>query len=377
MLRIDRVETARDLSDFIAVPKRVYVRDPVWRAPLDFERKQHLSPKHNPALARMEHAMWVARADGAPTGRITAQIDPVLTGTRGPIGQFGFLEAIEDEAVWKALTGTAEAWLAKRGAAQMEGPFNWSINQECGMLVDGFDTPPQVMMPHGRPYYAAMMERLGYEKAADTVAYRYLNGRPETGATRKMRDWAAQNPSLRLRYADMKHFEAEVRTALALFNDGWSGNWGYIPFTDEEIAAAAGEMKPILHARSAVFAEIDGEPVCFALLLPDVNELARGLNGKLLPLGWAKLLYRLKAAPVRRGRVPLFGLSKKVQKSRIGSLVAFVVLDRLAADHEARGMQEAELSWILDTNTAMRRLIDHFGADAYKTYRIWRKELAA
>lgn len=375
-LTISRVETSSALDDFIRAPWRVYADDPAWRAPLLFERKQHLSPKSNPAMARLEHAMWVARRGGEPVGRISAQIDPLAEAHQGSgLGHFGFIEGIDSESVFDGLFGAAEAWLRERGANRVQGPFNWTINQECGLLVDGFDTPPQIMMPHGRPYYGRHLDRLGYAKAADTFAFLYRGEGHDTPTMRRAVAAAKKHEGLTVRPLNMKRFDEEVRNALMIFNGAWAGNWGFIPFTDEEIDHAIGEMRPLLTADMGRIAELNGEPVGFAILLPNVNELARGLNGRLLPFGWSKLLYRLKVKGPRSVRLPLFGVHADHLNTRFGSLVTFYLLQEIADAFVEQGFDEVEMSWVLEKNTALCRINEHFGAPAYKTYRIYEKAL--
>lgn len=374
---IRKVETARERASFVRAGRIIHANDPLHRPPLDFQEKARIDPKANPVLQRIEAALWIAEHDSAPVGRISAQIDPEHQKRHGGSdGQFGFLEAVDDADVVALLLQTAEEWLKARGCTRALGPFNFTINEECGLLVDGFDTPAVMMMPHGRSYLPDHVAACGYEKAKDLIAYGFdmTRAEKETGLTR-FAARAVRDGALRVRGPDLKNFDREVRTVMAIFNDAWSENWGFIPFSDAEIGHMAGELKTVIAPHSLRIAEIDGTPQAFTLVLPDMNDLTRDLNGRLLPLGWAKLLWRLKISGPRRARLPLLGVRKALQGGPLGAAATFAILDEIRAAHVARGVRFAELSWILEDNHAVRSVIEAFGAAPYKTYRIVAKNL--
>lgn len=372
------VETKAHMDTFIRVPWRVYADDPAWAPPLLFERKRHLDPKTNPALKAMSaRRLWTAAKDGTPVGRIAAHVNRAhLDRHGGATGHFGFIDCIDDGAVFDALFAAAEAWLRDQGMTHMAGPFNSTINEECGLLVDGFDTPPMLMMGHARPYYQTHLERLGYAKAQDMLAYRLDVTKPLLAdRNRRLVDKVLDDPRVTVRGLNPKRFSDEVAAVFEIFNDAWSENWGFVPFSTEEIAHAAAELKPLIRPQSMAVAEVDGEPAAFALALPNINEAIRDLEGRLLPFGWAKFLYRLKFGRIRTARMPLMGLKKIHHATPMGALLSFAVIDRVHAAHKPFGIETAELSWILENNTPIRAVLDEVGAEAYKTYRIYARSL--
>jgi len=373
-IAIEPVATARERERFIRVPERLYAVDPAWIAPLRREQRAMLAPSH-PYFSHGEAAFWIARADGRDVGRISAQMDRLVRHPPGErIGHFGALAAADDPAVVAALTGAAEAWLRARGATRALGPFTLSINQETGLLVDGFDTPAMLMMPHDPPWLARHIEASGYAKAKDLLAYlarvgsdlplpilaRLAKGMPET---------------ITLRPLDRSRYAEEIATVTAIFNDAWRDNWGFVPLTEADTAYLAKALKPLLHDRLVWFVEASGRPLAFGLCLPNLNEAIRDLGGRLLPFGWARLLWRLKVRGVRTARVPLFGVRREAAAGAAGSLIAFCLLAALRREAIAAGFEALELSWILEDNRPMRRILAAIGAEHYKTWRVYEKPL--
>ena len=258
---------------------------------------------------------------------------------------------------------------------RMRGPFSLSINDESGVLVDGFDLPPSLMMPYGRPYYATRLEEAGLNKAMDLIAYLYRAELEMPPGPRALVEKLADEKSVRLRALDMGRFEKDISDVLDVFNDAWADNWGFVPFTEAEVRYAAHGMKPLIQRDLVCIAEVDGEPAAMIVSLPNLNEAIADLNGRLLPFGWLKLLWRLKVSGVKSARVPLLGVRRKYQGTLLGSALAFGVIDRIRKAHLERGTQEVELSWILEENTAMRRMIEALGATAYKTYRLFERDI--
>ncbi|HYG88932.1 MAG TPA: dATP pyrophosphohydrolase [Azospirillum sp.] len=358
------------LDRFIRVPFALHRDDPAWIPPLLMERRAALSPSENPYFRHADAAFWIARRDGRDVGRISAQIDRLAeAGT----GHFGLLAAEDDGAVVGALMDTAERWLRARGSARVLGPFNLSINEETGLLVDGFDTPPMLMMGHDRPYLGPLLERAGYVKAKDVLAY--VSESLDLPAAIKAVVGRALPPSVRIRRLDMARYRHEIDALTGIFNDAWSGNWGFIPLTEAEIDHMARQMKPLIDERLVWFAEVDGEPAAFAVCLPNLNEAIRDLDGRLLPFGWAKLLWRLKVSGVRSARVPLMGVRRKHSGSLMGSLLAFRIMAAIHREAVALGIRRMEMSWVLEDNLPMRRIAEAVGGRPYKTYRIYGKTL--
>ena len=368
------VGSKAELERFIRLPMRLNAGDPNWIAPLMFERREALSPKHNPFFEHAEHQFWLARKDGRDVGRISAQIDHLAqTDPAAPAGYFGMIAAEDDAEVFAALFAAAEAWLRQRGRAQVMGPFNLSINEEVGLLVDGFDTPPMVMMGHDPPYTGARIETQGYAKIKDV--YAYISGVPVFTPGVEARLKRPPPPGLVIRPINMKDFDGEVRTLVGIWNDAWSQNWGFAPITEAETRHLGESLKLLLHPRLIWFVEIDGEPAGFGALLPNLNDAIFDLKGKLLPFGWAKLLWRLKIRGVKRGRVPLMGVRRKYAREIRGAFAPFLILDAFRREAPKIGITEAEYSWILEDNTPMRHILEGFDAHIYKTYRLYGKAL--
>jgi GNAT superfamily N-acetyltransferase len=371
------VRTARDLDRFIDLPGRLAEGDRNFITPLRFERRQALSASTNPFFDHAEVQMWLALRGERVVGRISAQIDALAPqDSQRPAGHFGMIAAEDDPAVFAALFAQAEAWLASRGCVRALGPFNLSVNEEVGLLVDGFDTPPMLLMGHDPPYAGSRVEALGYAKAKDVYAYlcQMTDDLPPAVLKRVRRGPPA---GVVLRRLDMKRLEHEVETLTEILNEAWSDNWGFTPTTAAETRQLAKSLRDVIDPRLTWFAEIDGEAAGFMVALPNVNEAIADLGGRILPFGWAKLLWRLKVARVKTLRAPLMGVKRKFAATLAGQLLPFHLIDAVATEARKLGYQQCELSWILDDNLAMRRICDVAGARIYKTYRIYEKALAA
>ncbi len=369
------VADAKSMERFIRVPMRLSAADPHYIAPLMFERREALSPKRNPFFEHAEVQFWLATRHGRDVGRISAQIDHLAkSDPAAPAGFFGMIAAEDDAEVFGALLATAEAWLKARGRAQVLGPFNLSINEEVGLLVDGFDTPPMLLMGHDPPYAGRRIEEQGYAKAKDVLAY--FSGVPVFTPGVKARLERPLPRGMVLRPVRMNRFDEEVRTLVEILNDAWANNWGFAPVTEAETKHLGESLKLLLHPRLVWFLEIDGEAAGFGVLLPDLNDAIFDLGGRLLPFGWAKLLWRLKVKGVKRGRVPLMGVRRKFARDRRGILAPFVIVDAIRREGVKVGIIEAEYSWILEDNAPMRHILEAFGSRAYKTYRIYGKSIA-
>lgn len=363
------------LGRFIRVPFAIHKHDTAWVPPLLFERKQAFSPKDNEFLRRAEVRFWIARRDGRDVGRISAQIDPLVRRSEdGPVGHFGCLSAVDDPDVFAALLGTAESFLKSRGVGRVCGPFTLSINEETGLLVDGFDTPPMLLMGHDPPYAAGRVEALGYRKEKDVYAYLLDMQAPLSPSARSMLERPPAG-SVRMRRLNFSDYAGEVRRMVDIFNDAWSGNWGFVPLTERETDEMAKRMRMLLDERLVWFAEVDGKAVAFIVVLPNINEAARDLDGRLFPFGWAKLLWRLKVSGVKSARVPLMGVRRSLAGTVIGSAIPLQLIGAVLPANAAFGFRWIELSWILEDNLPMRRVLERLGASAYKTYRVYGKTL--
>ena len=373
-LELLEVNNPFDFNKLINLPRYIYRDDRAWVPPLYVERMLHFS-RFNPYFEHAEWQAWMVYRDGQPAGRISAQVDRLHRERYGAdTGHFGLLDAVDDENVIKTLVTTAEKWLHQRGARQITGPMTFSVNQECGLLVDGFEKPPVVMMPHSSPWLGPALENLGYEKATDLYAYwvdvEFEVPRVMSSLTRRYQD------SVQMRTLNRADFKSEMAILMDLFNDAWSENWGFVPFTEAEFKELGNSLRLVVPDEYIHIAEIDSEPVAFIAGLPNLNEIIREFDGKLLPGGWLKLIRGLKPGGVSTGRVPLMGVRKKYQNRPIGMALAFLTIDALRTQLTARGVKEVEMSWILEDNSGMRNILDAIGSDLYKTYRLYQKTLA-
>lgn len=367
------VTSRHDIGVFIDVPWRIYVDDPMWVPPLRLERRFHFS-RFNPFFKHGEWQAWIAYRNNQPVGRISAQIDQLHRQRYGPeTGHFGLFECIDDVEVAAVLMRAAEEWLAARHTRHVTGPFNLSINQECGVLVDGFDTPPMVMMPHSRRWYGRLLEEQGYRPVKDLLAYWV---EVDFKVPRLMSALIAKfSDQVRLRPLRRDKFSEEMEILRDIFNDAWSENWGFVPVTKAEFAELGTSLRLLVPDDCIQIAEVDGVPSAFMVALPNLNEIFAELDGSLFPFGWVKLSRIKSRGAVRTGRIPLMGVRKQFHNTPLGMALAFMVIDAPKKLARAVGVQAVELSWILEDNKPMRGVLDSLGCREYKRYRIYGKTL--
>jgi hypothetical protein len=344
------------LRRFIRLPARLYAADAQFVPPLEMERSDALTKGRNPYFEHAEAQFFLAVRGGRDVGRISAQVDSL---TKDPdLGDFGLLAAENDAAVFAALCEAAEQWLRGKGKQRVQGPFNLSINQEVGLLVDGFDTPPIIFMPHDPRYAAGQVEGQGYAKAKDVIAYMY-DAREWPSVARRVVE-RYRPGGMRVRHLDFGRYDAEFDMIRDLFNDAWSGNWGFIPFTAAEFKHLSKGLKPFLDPKMGAVVEVDGEPVGFGILLPNLNEAIHDFKGRLLPFNWLKLILRLKRG-VKTARVPLMGIKRTYAGGLAGGLVPFLIIHSMRRRAIEVGFERIALSWILEDNVPMRRIIEALG----------------
>ena len=372
-LQIVKVEDSQSRNTFIRLPWSLYRDDPMWVPPLLLERRMHLSPK-NPYFEHATCCLWLAFRGEKPVGRISAQIDQLhLERYQDDTGFWGMLEAEDNIETFQSLIQTAESWLTEHGIKRAQGPFNLSINQECGLLIDGFDTPPSMMMGHAPPYYAERIEQCGYCKEKDLLAY-ISDGDTEPSAIRK-RIVSKTQKRIQTRTLRKAHFDKDLETIFSIFNDAWAQNWGFVPFTPNEFSHLAKDLKLLIKEEFVSIAYVDDTPAAFIVMLPNLNEVIDDLNGALFPVGWLKMLWRLKIKSPQSGRIMLMGVLSKYQESLLGAALAYRVIGDIQEEAIKYGIKKVELSWVLEDNVGMRNIIQDGGAREYKTYRIYSKEL--
>ncbi|MBA2771916.1 MAG: N-acetyltransferase [Pseudomonadota bacterium] len=376
MLTIRPVSTKADREAFVDFAWQVYRDDPAWVPPLKQEVHGLLTPGKNPWFEHARARLWLAERDGAVVGRISAQVDALVQLHMGEgTGQWGMFESLDAEAA-AALLVIAEQWLHEQGMTRAIGPMSLSIWDEVGLEISGFDEPPTVMMPHHRPEYEVWVEAAGYAKARDLLTYEVDIASWKDPMIDRLIAMGERNPRIRIRKVDKSRFAEEARVILGLLNDAWSDNWGFVPLTEAEIAYAGKKLKPIIYPDLVRVAELDGEPVGFMIILPDINELIRDLDGELFPFGWAKLLWRLRKPRTTRARVPLMGIAKKLHHTRLATQLAFMLIELTRRGAvETCGVTFGEFGWILEENKGMLAIAELPGSSVNHVYRVYEKAL--
>jgi len=373
-LEIRETPVGGKLNDFLNVVDYVYRGDPSYVRPLDMEMKDRLSLK-NPFFEHAEGVIFTAHRNGWCVGRITAQIDREhLARYKDDVGSFGFLDTIDDADVAKALLDAASNWLRARGMKTIRGPLSLSLNDEMGCLVDGFDTPPMIMMPHHRQYQGGLIEQAGFSKLKDAYAWRYHVG-DVPPRVRKAHDDIEAMPEVKSRHVDMKNLDADLRIIMDVYNDAWNDNWGFVAQTERELSKMAADLKLIAFPELSYITEIDGEPAAVALALPNLNELIKDLKGKLGPLGLPKLIWRLKVVGPHTARLIILGIKKKFRGHRKYAALSAYLYAKMNAAGKRLGLEGGELSWTLEDNAPVNTGIKLMGGKIYKTYRLYEKAL--
>ncbi|MEE9423789.1 MAG: GNAT family protein [Methylococcales bacterium] len=372
-VQITPVTTHQLKSAFINLPKLIFNNDPQWIHPLDLERRIHVS-KFNPYFKHANWMSWIAYSNDQPVGRISAQVDQLyLDRYPDKTGFFGFFDVIDDVQIAQQLFKTAEQWLIEQGMCSVRGPYSLSINDESGLLVDGFNTPPSFLMGHALPYYQHLLAESDYQPVKNLLVYKLPS---QFEIPRNMQSLLNKaTGSITIRPLNRKQLVAEFDILRDIFNDAWSDNWGFVPFTSEEFTDMGKQLSYLIDNDFVQFAELDGEPIGMIVMLPNLNEIIADLNGKLLPIGWLKLIWRLKRHTMKTGRVPLMGIRKKHQNNIFAAAASFMLIHALREPAKRWGIDEVELSWILEDNTRMRNILETIGCKVYKTYRIYEKQL--
>jgi hypothetical protein len=380
-MTVRAVETAADRKAFVELAFRLNAGDPNWVPPLKQEVYGLITPGKNPWFEHAEAQLFVAERNGRVVGRISAHIDhlalarPAAQGLGPGTGNWGMMEAA-DEAVFQALIARAEDWLRAKGMQRSLGPFSLSVWDEVGLQVSGFDHPPTVMMGHNSPAYRGWVEAVGYAPTQSLYTYELNIAQDFPPLIQRILRSGERNGRIAIRKVNKSRFNEEAVLILGLLNDAWSDNWGFVPLTDAEIAYAGRKLKSIVFEDLIRVAEFEGEPVAFMITLPNLNEVLKPLNGSLFPFGWAKLLWWLRAPKVKTARVPLMGVVKRYQASRLASQIAFLMIEYTRRAAIAKyGASRAEIGWVLDDNHGMRAIAEAIDSRINREYVIYEKTL--
>ncbi len=371
-MQIAQISDKKDLDRFIRFPWTVYAGDPNWVPPLLSEMRFILG-EDNPFFHHAEAAYFLATERDRVIGRIAAIIDRNHINThQEQAGFFGFFECLPDPAIAQELLDAASAWLKERDIEIMRGPMNPSTNDECGFLLEGFDSPPMIMMTYTPRYYLDYMERCGLNKAKDLYAY-ITDPIQKVSAGGRLEKLASavrtRVPGITVRPADMKHFHRELAIVKDIYNSAWGHNWGFVPMTDEEIESMAKRLKPLIVPELLIMAEVDGHPAAFFMAVPDYNQVLRRINGRLGAVGILKFLwYSRKITDIR---VLTMGVKEEYRRKGIEGLL---YLESFKAAMK-KGYARAEMSWILEDNVLVQRGCELMGGELYKKYRIYEKVL--
>jgi len=380
-LLITPVSSKADLKAFVDLPWRLYANDPNWVPPLKSEVYGLLTPGKNPFFEHAEAQYFLARRGNKVVGRISAHFDklalaqPVEQGMGPGTGNFGLFEA-EDAETGAALIAAAEGWLKAKGMTRVLGPISLSIWEEPGLLIQGHDHPPTVMMGHNSAAYQPMVEGAGYQPVKQLKTYELDITRNFPPLIERIVASGEKSPRITIRKVDKAKFDREAAIILGILNDAWGKNWGFVPITDAEVAFTGKKLKPLVFEDLIMIAELEGEPVAFMMTLPDLNEALKPLNGSLFPFGWIKLLRWLRKPQVRTMRVPLMGVVQRLQSTRMASQLAFMMIEYIRREALAHyGATRGEIGWVLDDNQGMNAIADAIESRVNKIYQVYEKTL--
>lgn len=368
-------QPGKDIKPFLDAGRVVFAGDPAHVEPLSFDMHDRLTPGKSPFFKRGELVLLTAWRDGRLVGRATAHLDHEhLKRYQDRTGFFGFFDTVDDDAVGKALVDRAEEWLARRGMTRMRGPISLTMNEEVGVLIEGFEHPPSIAMGHSRAWQDRVALNAGLEKAKDFYAWRFDVGKIPDRAIRAWEEIKAM-PEIKLRSVRPSQMDAELRHILRIFNDAWQSNWGYVPATEDEANKMAADLKLVLDPELAFMAELDGRPVGMCIALPNLNEVIRDFDGKLNPITVAKLIWRLKIKRPKTARLMMLGISSELRNVRKYAGLSHALYVEIARRGEKLGYEWGELSWTLEDNRPINLGIKSMGARIYKKYRVYEKPI--
>jgi len=364
---IVRVTSQADLMKFIKFPWKIYSNDPYWVPPLIMDRKKLLDTSKNPFFKHAEIQLFLAKKNNEIVGRIAAiKNDLHNLHHNDKVGFFGFFECMNDQQTANLLFDSAKQWLEEKGMNAMRGPANPSSNDEYGMLIEGFNDSPRILMTYNPKYYINLCENYGFVKAKDLNAFKLETDKVlSSEKLKRVADIAQQRSGLKIFQIDMKKFDSELDKVKYVYNKAWAPNWGFVPMTEEEIDAMAKDFKAIIEPSLLLFGEINGKLVGFALVVFDYNFIFKKMNGRLFPFGIIKLLTQKKKIPW--ARIITLGIIPEYQKRGLDAVFYYEIVTRAAKLNIFLG----EASWVLEDNDMMNRGLEVMNAHAYKKYRIY------
>ncbi|WP_188874036.1 hypothetical protein [Iodidimonas muriae] len=358
------------MEPFLSFPNQLYRDDAGWTPPLKTEIRKSLSPKHNPFFKHADVMFFTAWSGDRMVGRCSAQVcHEHLKKHDDKTGFFGCFDVVDSQEVATALLDAAKEWVASKGMTRLRGPFSLGVNEEIGVMIEGFDAPSMMLTPYHRPYLSGLLHSAGFEKVKEIISWRYECGNLPARA-QKAYDLTVTLPEVRIRRIDKSRLDEEMAVVRSVFNDAWRDNWGYVPWTDAEFAKAVEEFRFILDPRLALIAEIDGEPVGIAICIPNLNEVIRDFDGRLGPVNLLKLLWRIKVRSPNSAKLPLMGMRKAVQKKRRYAGLATAMCVGISHGLDEMGIDWVELGWTLEDNHPVNAVITRMGAIPFKRHRI-------
>lgn len=364
------VQNKKDLNTFIKFPYRHYQNNHNWVPSLLMDQKVLLNPQKHPFYKHAKAQFFLAKKENKTAGRIAAIVDEKHNEIhQEKTGFFGFFETIKDYEVADKLLTVARSWVADQGMTLFRGPVNPSQNEDCGLLVDAFDSPPVIMMPYNPPYYAAFIEKFGFKKVMDLYAYYIDDHNPPPKKLVRVAEIVRKKENLSVRPINMKNFDNEAKKVWYIYNHAWEKNWGFVPMTEEEFHHLAKNLKQVVMPELALMAEIDGKPIGFSLALPDINQTLIHTNGRLFPFGLPKLLWYSRKIDMIR--IIIMGVIRQYRNKGIDSIF-YIDTWKNATQ---KGYHRGEMSWILENNTVMNKTSEMLGGRVYKTYRMYQMEL--
>ncbi len=365
-----RTLAEKDLGAFIDYPYALFRDHPCWVGDLKKDVLHQLETGH-PFWRHAERRLFMAFRDGRPAGRVAAIVNQAHNNFHGDrTGFFGFFDCADDKEAAAGLLAAAGAWLKARGMDSALGPVNPSTNETCGMLAEGFDSPPMVMMPYTPPYYLELMAAAGFSKAKDLYAYRQNTAAPFPERFGRILARTLRDGRTEAVLADVKRLDEAIAEVKDIYNSAWEKNWGFVPMTSEEMDDLAAALKPVLRPEYLIFARVDGRPAAFCLLLPDLNIALKAAHGALNPLNIIPFLYRFKFK-LNRGRMLTLGVKQEFR----GKGLELLLIERAIASAKRLGWEWGEMSWTLEDNKLINGTIEALGGELYRRYRLFEKKL--